>query len=205
MDNQLLMNRYIKAMEIGLESEKDGISYFDLLKQLNQSLGYKFESYGSEASFISWFLQNFSDGGGKAQNKYIENNKIWYWKLNQGEEFAEEYKPHARAIKTYFEKKYWLDGQAAKQYLDYQELQESRKMAASAKKQSNISIIIATMALLASSGLGIYSIATTPKMPYHVNVVEDKNTSQKLDEVSNQLMEIQTQFKSQATDSTKTK
>jgi hypothetical protein len=36
------MNRYIKVMKIGLDNEREGISYFDLINQLGDELSFSF-------------------------------------------------------------------------------------------------------------------------------------------------------------------
>ena len=55
------MNRYIKAMEIGLANEENGISYFDLVYELHGSKEKCF-SEGAEITFYSWFKNNFELG-----------------------------------------------------------------------------------------------------------------------------------------------
>jgi|SRR5690606_32637436 len=61
------MNRYIKAMEIGLANEKEGISYFELLEKMQKDLGYTFNR-SAEATFLSWFDENFESVGNFNRN-----------------------------------------------------------------------------------------------------------------------------------------
>src|SRR5690606_10434928 len=84
-------------------------------------------------------------------------------------------------------KKWFLNGEAAKQYLDYQELVLARKTATEAKKQSNVSIWLAITAIIVSAVVGIVSIVidlnvpTPPKPPYDVKVIEDNAHTKELE------------------------
>ncbi|MEM6813280.1 MAG: hypothetical protein AAF600_02685 [Bacteroidota bacterium] len=87
-------------------------------------------------------------------------------------------------------RKYWQDGNANKQYLDYLELQESRKAATTARKQSSWSIGIALLAIVVSSLLGLYSINSAPKPiqpPYDVKIIEDRSGADELNKENDSL------------------
>lgn len=167
------MNRYINAMEIGNANEKDGITYFELVNQLEKIMGYKFDS-NSESTFYYWFVDNFS-----TYNNEIKLNSRWkadfHSYLNKKHQFSRldidiQNKGHQMEIN--FKLIQWfLNGEASKQYLDYIELSESRIAATDARQKSIVSIRIAVAALLASAILGIYSIYPNPKTPYDVRII----------------------------------
>lgn len=172
-------------MEIGLAHEKEGITYFDLVKELESQTNFKFGKE-SELTFLVWFSQNFR----RSENELSQHDvAIYRHYLDQknGDTISVERIRLADDIKTKLNFKYWLNGEASKQYLDYLELQESRKAATQAKRQSNISIGIAIFALLVSSVLGIYSMVTAPKPPYDVKVIEDKSRVEQLERENGKL------------------
>ncbi len=171
------MNRYIKAMEIGLANEEKGISYFDLKEQLQRELGTKF-CENSESTFVYWFIDNFTYRYGKNDYNSFRSKWLKCLEYNAGNEknIVEDI-----TIKGFLINKFFLNGNASKQYLDYVELQESRIAATQAHKQSNISIWIALIAIVISGGLGTYSIFSSPKPPYEVKVIEDRTSVRQLE------------------------
>lgn len=184
------MNRYIKAMEIGLANEKNGISYFDLLEQLEKGLGDKLGE-GAEKTFVTWFINNFSSDVNKMSNNHIATNFTYYIKDKYGQDFARDYQPYVDSLKSDLNKKYWLDGTASKQYLDYLELQESRITANNAQtasieanKKAATSIKLAIGAIFASVLLGVYSIYSSPEPPYDVKIIEDNTRAIELEKVN---------------------
>ncbi|MDV7138242.1 hypothetical protein R3X28_05110 [Maribacter sp. TH_r10] len=183
------MNRYIKAMEIGLANEKDGISYFDLVEELEEALGYSMEA-ATEATFYFWFVDNYS-----TQNYEIKLSIEWksdfqtyldlkHMVVPMNMSKREKAQSISKRIKNV---KWFLNGNAAKQYLDYQELQESRIAAKQASKQSNYSIGIAIGAIIMSTFLGAISIFSSPKPPFDVNILEDRNKLKQLERELQQL------------------
>lgn len=170
-------NRYIKAMEIGLANEEKGISYFDLVKELEKQPNSKFGKE-SELTFLVWFSQNFRRSDKDLTRGDVENYR-WHLKLRDGEDLSDVQKRTANNIESKLKFKYWLNGEAAKQYLDYQELVESRKASTQAKKQSNISIILAILAIIISTVLG-YSTQD-------VKIVEDGTRTLQLERENSQL------------------
>jgi hypothetical protein len=193
-------NRYIKAMEIGLAHEKKGISYFDLLEKLNASMGEKM-NVGAEKTFVVWFTENFSSDNFKRNNGDIVSNYVTYIIYRNDETFNTDEINSAKNVERWLKKLHWLDGQAAKQYLDYQELVESRKAATQAKKQSNISIGIAIFALLVSSLLGIYSMGTAPKPPYDVKVIENNAQQKEVEQLKEELYRAEMMLEAYESDS----
>ena len=175
------MNRYIKAMEIGLANEDEGISYFDLIKGLDK---FKGKSMGEEAemTFFTWFNENFTSGEGKVDAQGYSGYFIQYLKSKDkdGSKIQKDKEQYVDALKKDLAKKYFLDGQAAKQYLDYQELQQSVQTAKDAQtasieanQKSTTSIRIAIAALIASAVLGIVQIVASRNPTYEVKIIED--------------------------------
>jgi len=192
-------------MEIGLANEEKGISYFDLVEQVQTSLGFKFGKQ-SELTFLIWFGNNFSKSEKRLNHEDYSNFK-WLQELRSSGVLDASLKQRADTVKSRLSFKYWLDGLAAKQYLDYVELQESRKAAIQARKQSNKSIWIAIGAIIVSSALGLYSLYNTsepPQPPFEVKVIEDKtNTKQlqkRVDSLKNEIYEAQMIIDSYETD-----
>ncbi|WP_339725706.1 hypothetical protein [Maribacter stanieri] len=184
------MNRYIKAMEIGLANEENGISYFDLVYELHGSKEKCF-SEGAEITFYSWFKNNFElgtvdhelfSGTSKGQfQDFLRKND------NDGKYHIDGYYPEFYRI---LNDKWFLNGTAAKQYLDYLELKESRIAASEAQKSSlkanekaNISIKVAIVTIVISVLLGLIPLfkkSKTPKPPFEVKIIEDKTRNDEL-------------------------
>ncbi|MBO0340945.1 hypothetical protein [Flagellimonas profundi] len=179
-------NRYIKAMEIGLAHEKEGITYLELLSQIEYELGYKF-SFGAESSFFEWFIDNFSIGIGKLNKNFYRRHFLRYLEDKQINDIDPEFGSYKELMRILNES-FRLDGHAAKQYLDYQELVESRQTAQDARKAStkanekaSKSIRLAIWAIVVSAAVGISSIiidwvalSNSPVQPYKVKVIENK-------------------------------
>lgn len=184
-------SRYIKAMEIGLAHERDGVSYFELVKQLEKELGYNF-FYESEYTFLNWFIENFDF---QQSNRKLDDIKAFIdWVLFTKYELDFENSNYDRDNQSpeIFKQIFFLKGQASKQYIDYQELQESRLAAVQSRKQSNYSIVIALGAILISSILGIATLIYQPENaqpPYNVKVIEDKTKTNELKKENKQLKE----------------
>lgn len=119
------MNRYIKAMEIGLANEENGITYFDLSAQVQKELKIKFGRQ-SELTFLVWFGENFSKSDINLKKEDYNNFKYWH----SGESdtpINEAQNKRVSSIKFRLGLRYWLNGTAAKQYLDYKEYKAARR------------------------------------------------------------------------------
>lgn len=171
-------------MEIGLAHEENGIDYFELAKQLQESLGYKF-SYSSEHTFLSWFIDNFSYKGGKIDKDRLNNSFEWFLKDKEGVEFATEYQSGVATVQYTLGQKFFLNGQASKQYLDYVELQDARKNAKQSSGLAIFSIFVAVAAIL----IGVLQNIGNPKPPYDVKVIEDKTRNKVLQKENQKLKE----------------
>src|SRR5690606_25698802 len=86
---------------------------------------------------------------------------------------------HERGVNVrlydYLNQKWFLNGEASKQYLDYLELQEARLAAIQSRKQSNWSIVIAVGAIVLSTVFGIISMyqQENAQPPYEVKIIEN--------------------------------
>jgi hypothetical protein len=188
------MNRYIKAMEIGLAHEEKGISYFDLVKGLRQDIGDEWAKE-AEITFFYWFIENFQPKQRIRNNDDLGTN-FFIWRMkNPNPSDSDLTGVMSGELQLELGQKWFLKGQAAKQYLDYLELQESRIAATQARKQSNYSIWIAIGAILISTLLGAYSIKSSPEPPYDVKIVDDRTGIKELekenDSLRNELHEAQ--------------
>lgn len=164
-------------MEIGLANEKEGISYHDLLEKIEA----KFDTLniGAEKTFLSWFLENFSSEDGKTKNKYILAYHIYYMAdKHQSDAATGHQQDEINEIRTLLSKKYWLDGTASKQYVDYLELVEART---SSKKAIGIAIV----AILITGFISFLEYnkpePIIPQQPYDVKVIENNPKVQELE------------------------
>lgn len=179
-------------MEIGLTNEEKGITYFDLVYELHGTRDRVFTTE-AEQTFCIWFIKNFSalnmlflKGTSSNISHFLRDYLI---KNSQGKTY------HQRGVDPkifdYLNQKWFLNGEAAKQYLDYLELQESRLAAQQARKQSNWSIVIAVGAIVLSTIFGIVSMyqPENAQPPYEVKVIEDKTRNDELQKENKQLKE----------------
>tara|TARA_R110002020_G_scaffold156218_2_gene338056 strand:+ start:37617 stop:38225 length:609 start_codon:yes stop_codon:yes gene_type:complete len=185
------MNRYIKAMEIGLANEIEGISYFDLVKKIEDYHGKKMGD-NEEATFYYWFLENFSRINEEITNlKTFKTDFSSFLKgrnLPKDTRLAGTIENRVRDIVDLLNLPYYLKGNAAKQYLDYLELTEARKQAKATSWFSIISIGIAVIAIL----IGVFNkneIPQPPKPPYDVKIIEDNTKVKDLQNENDQLKE----------------
>ena len=123
------MNRYIKAIEIGLANEKEGISYLELLEKLENELGYNFNR-SAEFTFMSWFDDNFQSDSNinRHMAPYIDGERTYLMdKYSADYDIVPEEMKAYNFFSSFRSKKSFLKGNAAKQYLDYLELTHARK------------------------------------------------------------------------------
>ncbi|MDO6819073.1 hypothetical protein [Zobellia sp. 1_MG-2023] len=181
------MNRYIKAMEIGRANEENGITYFDLVKEVEKGLDRKFNE-SSEATFYDWFTDSFIKKGGNDELK----EQMFRWKIrnyftnkyvNPDSRFKEsrDWKDVENILNTH----YFLNGITSKQYLDYLELKEARKNAKQATGFSLFSIFVAVAAIV----IGAIQSISSPKPPYEVQVIEDRTRTKELQQENQDLKE----------------
>ena len=185
-------NRYIKAMEIGLETQEKGISYFELKKRIEKELNFRFGKE-SELTFFVWFNENFSKSNIKLSKEHINNYRKYVF--NKLDATRRNY------VVKMLSHPYWLDGRASKQYYDYLELVESRQTAQDAREASREanekaakSIRLAIWAIVVSAAVGLFSIIIdlvafkkSPVPPYDVKVIEDKSRAEQLERENGEL------------------
>lgn len=112
-------------------------------------------------------------------------NYRWYIKHKNGVTLSEVQKHTAKHIKTILNYKYWLNGEASKQYLDYAEYKAARKSSRKATFFAIISVFIAA----GSFWFTYYVAKESPKPPYEVKVIEDNTRPQLLEKENNRLRE----------------
>ena len=185
-------NRYIKAMEIGLETQEKGISYFELKKRIEKELNFRFGKE-SELTFFVWFNENFSKSNIKLSKEHINNYRKYVF--NKLDATRRNY------VVKMLSHPYWLDGRASKQYYDYLELVESRQTAQDAREASREAnekaakyIRLAIWAIVVSAAVGLFSIIIdlvafkkSPVPPYDVKVIEDKSRAEQLERENGEL------------------
>lgn len=166
---------------------------------METELGYKF-SLGAESSFFIWFADNFSSGMGKLNMGHYKRNFLRYLEDKANKDIDPEFGNYL-ALMTILRKQYRLDGHAAKQYLDYLELVESRQTAQDAREASkkainkaDKSIKLAIWAIVVSAIVGVSSIiidivsfTKSPIPPYDVKVIENDTHIKELQEVKERL------------------
>ncbi len=128
-------NIYIKTLEIGMK-QKEGVSFNQIVTQLNIDL----TEINFEVNFSIWFYSNF-------YNSSVE-------KLIIGQVTASnsDYRINPRNIeekvRPHNDKKSFIKGDAVNKYIDYLELERTRKSSRTAKIFSIISIILASAAVI---------------------------------------------------------
>lgn len=185
-------NRYIKAMEIGLDTQEKGISYFDLKNRIEKELEFPFGKE-SELTFLVWFNENFSKSNLKLSSDHIKNYRDHL--SNNIDRTTRE------LIIERLSHPYWLDGKASKQYYDYLELVESRQTAQDARKASKEandkagrSIRLAVLAIIVSAAVGVISIIIdlaalnrSSVSNYDLRVIEDSTRTKLLEKENGEL------------------
>lgn len=197
-------SRYIIAMEIGNENEANGISYEQLLKEMEIRLNYKL-SKNAECAFIRWFIQNFSQEEKIADTSMdsIYHYSRVFVKDKHGEKIADENLNTAKStLNKIIYSNSFLNGDADKKYIDYLELVEARQSSKEAIRKANTSIRIAYVTIIISIIFSMLNIFTQPKLPYDVNVLNQAKTITDLDSIKNELNEIKTLIKFNLIDST---
>jgi len=179
------MNRYIKAMEIGISNEKNGISYFDLVYKLHGTKNQVF-TMEAEQTFCEWFIQNFSclnDYNIYRAGSVPVDFRLFLIENSKGTDY------HSRGanmqLYDHLNQKWFLNGNAAKQYLDFQEFKAARKNSLIATSFAIISILIAAITFWFS----YQSDLNKPHPPYEVKVIEDNIRSNNLEKENRDLQE----------------
>ncbi|WP_456867101.1 hypothetical protein [Galbibacter sp. BG1] len=182
------MNIYIKAMQIGSDNLDNGITYPDMIKNLEKFHSIKLNTH-SEFNFFIWFLDNFTSINSinyynKINNEVRNNFSFFLNKMNREiikddeydyvserlatrKPFKEDYPRQNKHyhtstfIKNFFNQKFFLSGNTNKQYVDYLELSEARQSSKEALKKAEESIKLTKDSILYAKGALIIAIVTS--------------------------------------------
>jgi len=124
-------NMYIQSLKMGYEKGNEGVS----LNQVTKELGITFPDDASKVNYVIWFYTNFyqSDMEPRISPKGI----MLRLTPNNVQDIQEK-----NDLKSY------IKGEALNKYIDYLELERTRKSARNASWFSSISIIIAALSII---------------------------------------------------------
>lgn len=185
-------------MKIGIAKEDEGLTYFDLIKEMDKLKG---KPMGKEAeiTFFYWFVENFQPRE-RSRNNGDLGTSFFNWRMKNNDNYHSDMGAIMdRSLLSELNLKWFLKGQASKQYLDYEELQESRNAAKNAQiasieanKKAATSIKLATVAIILGMVTGLIPLFVQknyPQPPFDVKVIEDKTKVQELQNENNKLKE----------------
>lgn len=176
-------NRYIKAMEIGLSHEEEGISYFDLVAELETKQGEPFIQ-SAYITFYYWFVENFTTTHSDLMKlDGLKRDIHLYFGYKSQKNLDKTRQEKLAGIEATLKVKWFLKGTASKQYIDYVEYKAARKSSVRATYLASFSILIA----IASFYLTYQSSKETPRPPYDVKVIEDKSRAEQLERENGEL------------------
>ncbi|MDO6598728.1 hypothetical protein [Tenacibaculum sp. 1_MG-2023] len=127
-------NKYIKSLKLGFERES-GISFNDLVKELSVN----FDNDDQKSNFIIWFYSNF----------YNEKSERLITAHFVATSSAYKIQDRLESFNTINEKKSYIKGDALNKYIDYLELERTRKSSRNASRFSLIAIVIAAIGIIA--------------------------------------------------------
>lgn len=148
---------YFDTLKLGFEN-KNGISLNEVVERLN----IDFSDITFETNFTIWFYSNFY------------NSKLESLIVGQVTAINSDYRINERNIETkvrkYNTEKSYIKGDAVNKYIDYLELEQTRKSSRMAFKFSIASIIIATLSIITP-----IIFVHNPRPPYEVIITNDRN------------------------------
>ena len=171
-------------MKIGIANEKKGISYFDLVYKLHGTKNQVF-TMEAEQTFCEWFIQNFScldDYSNNVGLVPVDFHKFLYENFKGSDYHARGANMH---LFDYLNQKWFLNGNAAKQFLDYQEFKAARRNSLIATMFAIVSILIAAVTFWFS----YQSDLNSPKPPYEVKIIENSINPNNLEKKNMELKE----------------
>jgi hypothetical protein len=128
-------NIYIKTLEIGMK-QNEGVSFNEIVKRLNINLS----DIDFEVNLSIWFYSNF-------YNSSVESLIVGQLTASNS-----DYRINPRNLKDkvrpHNDKKSFIKGDAVNKYIDYLELDRTRKSSRTAKVFSILSIILASIAVI---------------------------------------------------------
>jgi len=147
---------YFETLKLGYENP-NGISYNDIVKKLD----LKFSDKNSQFNFIIWFYSNF----------YNSKAEPWMASHRNADSVLHLLKPE------FFEKftsanteNSYIKGDSLSKYIDYLELENTRKSSTQARNFSIISIALAIIAVFIQ-----FFSSNYPKPPYEVILSNKSN------------------------------
>lgn len=126
-------NIYIKSLKLGFE-RNSGISFNELTEELN----INFENYDQKSNFIIWFYSNFYNEKGE---RYVTAHFV---AANSSYKIQDK----LSEFNTINENKAFIKGDALNKYIDYLELERTRKSSRRASFFSLIAIIVTAIGIL---------------------------------------------------------
>ncbi len=149
-------NIYIKALEIGFKNETSGISFNEVVKELEIEENLKDTPF--KVNFLLWFYTNFYCCS--VVEKLAMNSATGGNFLDAVYRISEE---SITKLDKYSSTKSFIKGEATQKYIDYLELKEARESSQIAKKISYASIFIAICSIIVSPIVSNYlSESPTP-------------------------------------------
>ncbi|NQU85153.1 MAG: hypothetical protein HQ541_05270 [Mariniphaga sp.] len=145
-------NIYIQTLKLGFENP-DGISLNEAVSKLNIDLS----NSNFKVNYTIWFYSNFYH---PVVEGYVIGSRVIKGANNRISKTTIETVSNSNSDKSF------IKGDAVNKYIDYLELERTRKNSRTAAIYSTISIVIATIAI-------IISVALSPKQPYEVKIVDD--------------------------------
>lgn len=175
-DTDIKQNIYIKAMEIGFKHQVDGIKYGNIKNELEKALNFEFSS-SSEYAFLTWFLHYFTSNdtsisiSEKATNDFLLTVNKYFKSHPEG--LPELY--YNKILATIF----FIKGEAVKQYTDYLELEQAKKIGNRAYGKSVLSnrlsiISIFLVIVFFTIPMGIDFFKKDNYKPQEVIIIEDE-------------------------------
>lgn len=169
------MSIYIKAIEIGLENEVEGISYHELKRRLENELSITM-SPKREMAFMTWFVNNFDTVTSRHLRSPSFLDTICKYVLSDEKEGHTYEKGYDIQLKNTF----YVGSTAIKQYNDHKELKLARKSAISAKYWAVVATILAIGSLVVTTKS---TISKDAKLVEVVNAVDNSKLELELGEV----------------------
>jgi len=126
-------NIYLKSLEFGYSNSQNGCSLNKVVEKLNIS----FENESLNLNYRVWFYNNFYNG---SANSFIKN---------QASSRPDKNIYLDDKFNSFNSEASFIKGEALSRYIDYIELSESRKSSNIAKIFSIVSIIIASLSIIA--------------------------------------------------------
>ena len=148
---------YLETLRLGYENSSNGISFNDIVKELNIDLSDN-SFYGN---YVFWFYSNFF-------NKLNETPCVMEDRITSSH--YDDYLINSEKVKRFNAEKSYIKGDAINKYIDFVELQDARKSSRIATRISLISVAIAIVSIIVSA-----LHPKNPKPPYEVIITNDRN------------------------------